>query len=184
MHLLKDIHLAVCLLVWTASLSAQEVNITAKGAAATGATTGGPVFTTPPDAVVSDSSGAHFMAIADTVTSIEEKELAFDATLRAPRDPSGDQSNGVRFYLFTLKPKEKVSLKLEAENPNHVGMEFLQPSKPDKMQREYARLNMMLKTVKSSRQEIRNITSEPYQVGLMVYGRMHHWFKVHITRTK
>lgn len=183
MHHFKNLHLVACLLVWAVSLSAQEVNITSVGAAAPSTTTGGPVFTTPPETVVSDNSGAHFMVIADSITSIEEKELAFDATLRAPRDPSGDQSNGVRFYLFTLKPKEKLSLKLEAENPNHVGMEFLQPSKPDRMQREYARLNMMAKTLKSSRQEIRNITSEPYQVGLMVYGRMHHWFKVHITRT-
>lgn len=132
---------------------------------------------------MSDKDGIHFVAVPEGVTSIEEKELAFDATLRAPRDPSGDQSNGVRFYLFTLKPKEKLSLKMEAENVNHIGMEFLQPSKPDRMLREFARLNTMLKTVKSSRQDIRNITNEPYQVALMVYGRMHHWFKVQVTRT-
>ncbi len=147
------------------------------------ATIDGAVFTTPPETVVSDRNGIHVIAMSENVTTIEEKSLAFDATLTAPRDPSGDTSNGVRFYSFTLKPKEKISLQLKAESANHVGMDFLKPSKADRMIGEFKRLEYMPKTLKSSRQEIKNVTDEPYQVVLMVYGRMQHWFKLSVSRS-
>lgn len=174
----------LCFIFGSAELSAQiSITQSPKNNAAAPLAVTGVVFTTPENMSVSDKNGIHFMSIPENVTSIEEKELAFNATFRAPRDPSGDQSNGVRFYAFILNPKESLALQLEAENPNHVGMKFLQPSKPDGMRSQYMRLDNMAETLRCSRQDIRNVTSESYKVVLMVYGRMQHWFKVRITRS-
>ncbi|MFZ1615520.1 MAG: hypothetical protein WAT51_15190, partial [Holophaga sp.] len=72
----------------------------------------------------------------------------------------------------------------KAEAANRVGMQFLPPIKQDKMVTQYKRLEMMPKTLRCSFQEITNVTTEPYNAVLMVYGCINHWYKVEIQRSK
>ena len=130
------------------------------------------------------SEGKTSVPVADTITLIEEKTLEFDGSMALPADPGGEISNGVRFYSFIIQPKEKLSLRLKAEAANRVGMQFLPPEVQDKMASQYQRLKLMPKTLSSSFQEITNITNEPYHAVLMVFGRVNHWFKVEIKRSK
>jgi len=141
------------------------------------------VFTTPPDSPATSKEGIHPSDVDETVTLIEEKTLFFDASLGVHADPGGGPTNGVRFYAFVLKPKEKMSLRLKAEDSNRVGMEFMSPAKTDPMAREFARLNFMPKVLRSSRMEIKNITNQAYTLVLMAYGQVNHWYKIEIQRS-
>jgi len=141
------------------------------------------VFTTPQGSPATSSAGIHPFEINDNITLIDEKSLFFYASLGIHSDPGGDATNGVRFYSFVLKPKEKMSLRLKAEDSNRVGMEFMSPAKTDPMAREFARLNFMPKVLRSSRMDIKNITDQPYMLVLMAYGRINHWYKIEIKRS-
>ncbi len=137
----------------------------------------------PSNTKLPSSEGKTSVPVPDEVTLIEEKSLEFDATLGAPPDPGGDPSNGVRFYSFVLKPKEKFEARLKAEVSNFVGMKALRPVKDDKMVTQFFRHDRMPRTLQSSRFDITNVTSEPYTLVLMVYGRINTWYKVEIHRS-
>lgn len=140
-------------------------------------------FTTPSDFSATSGNGVHPSVISDFVKLIDEKSLYFDSALGVHASPGGDPSNGVRFYSFTLKPKEKLALRLRSEDSGRVGMEFLSPDKNDKMVTEFKRMSLMPKALRSSRLEVKNITQEPYTLVLMAYGVVNHWYKIEINRS-
>lgn len=141
------------------------------------------IFTSATDFPATSNSGFHSSTINDDIKFIKEKTLWFDASFGAPTSPGGDQSNGVRFYSFNMKPKEKIFFKMKSENANQIGMQLLKPGKPDKMLLEYARLSRMPKSLRSSQMEVKNITDDNYTIVLFVYGSVSYWYEIEIIRS-
>ena len=113
---------------------------------------------------------------------IEEKTLPFDMSINAPPDPGGEPSRGGKFYTFVLKPKEKLFVKLVAEESNHLGMLAVRPAHPDKMITEYIRLDRMPRALRSSQFQVQNTTDAPYSFVVMVYGGTGYWYKLKLER--
>lgn len=177
----RGVFIFFCLLAMDSNLDAQTVFVVPKNPEPV--KTSIKTFTSDPAMVAVSEAGIFPADIHEEVEIIDEKSLFFSATTGAPLDPGGEPSNGVRFYSFLLRPNEKLSLRLEAERSNRVGMQFLTPSKPGKMSAQFTRLDRMPKTLKSSKQYITNIMDEPYKVVLMVFGTVNHWFKLEIKRS-
>ena len=127
-----------------------------------------------------DGKGARLVPAEETL--IEEKSLEYDSNLRGYHDPSGDSANGGLFYAFNLVVNEKLSIRLQGENSAHLAMMLVEPTQPDKMRTQFARIARMPRALRSSRVEVQNITDGPYTIVLMVYGTINHWFKLNIER--
>jgi hypothetical protein len=122
--------------------------------------------------------------VPDEVTVVEEASLVFRASsVGHLHDPGGDRADGIRFYTFKLKPKEKLSVKMEAEDANRIGMYPAAPDKPDGMFPQFTRLQRQPKTLLSSRFDITNVTGETYPLTVVVYGHCNYHYRLHLTRT-
>lgn len=130
------------------------------------------------------SQGQEAVLVPDDVTVIEESSLEFSAsTASGLFDPGGERADGMRFYFFKLKPKEKMAVKMTAERANRIGMSVPTPSKRDGMYSEYMRLSRMVRALLSTQFSITNVTKEPYSVKVLVYGRCNFPYRMDITRT-
>lgn len=139
-------------------------------------------FTTPDSHVSTSDSGIHPIDIPPQITLIDEKTLYFNSSVRMRAEGALRSSNGVRFYAFTLKPGEKMTLRMTSETSERMGMEFLIPDKSDKMSKEFMRINYMPNPLKRTQAEVKNITDDPYTLVLAVYGFVNNWYKVDIKR--
>jgi len=152
-------------LLWAANLSGQTITVNQ----------GEPV-------VYARGKGARL--VPPEVKLIEEKSLEHDANLEAPATPGGNPSNAAKYFAFELAPKEKLSVKLQPEDPNQVGLMAIRPVTPDKMRFQYERLDRIAKPLRSSRFEIENVTEAPYIVVLMVHGHSNYWYRLAIERKR
>jgi hypothetical protein len=127
--------------------------------------------------------GKAALLVDKATKAIEEKSLIFDGHLHAMAEPGGDRPNGCRMYCFNLDPKETIHFILTSESANHVGMYIIRPTKQDAMVGEFERIKRIAKSLRSSNFHIQNVTGEPYQIILMVYGSVNYAYKLQIERS-
>lgn len=120
---------------------------------------------------------------------IEEKTLApwsgFGSkgvtVMRSP-DEVETRSNAVRLYGFTLKPNEKLNLKLECENSGKIVMKFVLPPTPGVMAGQYKKANIAPRALRCSRISIQNVTDQPCQVVLSLLGQANYSYRLMVER--
>lgn len=146
------------------------------------------------------NSAYKIIFVSDEQKIIEEKTLEFQSeiigTAQSHSIPGSnnvgmnskmterteDVGNAARFYAFKLKPSEKLNIKLNGKTEGNITMKFLPKNTADAMTSQVRMANMAPTPLRKSKINIKNITKEPYQVVLMLFGQANYPYILEIKR--
>lgn len=118
-----------------------------------------------------------------TYTSQSEstRGLAGLTTRTGMNDMEAESATALRIYLFKLKPKEEIILKLQSEH-GRLMMRFLAPAIVDASVQDIRRANITPTPSRRSRIAINNSTGNSSQYALLIYGPSGHKYRLEIDR--
>lgn len=98
------------------------------------------------------------------------------------RDAYEEAVTSMRCYGFLLSPGETITVRLKANSSSRMVMRFVPRRVADGMTSQVYMANLSPRPVRSSRIQIKNVTTEPYQVNLALSGFPNYPFRMEIQR--
>ena len=130
-----------------------------------------------PDGMLAASTGAS----KDTAPRKELSGVTGQWLYSGMPDMDEGSTNGLRIFAFTLQPRERLDLRLSCEHEAIV-MRILRPKVNDAMASAISAANFPPTSIRRSRLSIKNPTSGPYTVNLLLYGKVGYPYRLDIER--
>lgn len=143
------------------------------------------------------SKSRKFVPVDSSTTKIEEKSVSLFSGFQAKtnsgilqrggsadplRDNREEPPNGATYYVFQLKAKERLKVRLQCESSGMVWMQFANPPVVGPMTAVIRRANMAPKVLRSKAIEVTNSQDSSCEVILIAFGMVNHAYSIQIER--
>lgn len=105
-----------------------------------------------------------------------------DSVWPGSQDAKERNNQGMRQYMFTLKPREEIDFRIKGVPPDKMSMSFGVPVTADPMVSYLRRINRTPKVARSTRLNFTNQLDAPYTFVLILSGNVGYPYRLEIAR--